>query len=82
MDLLNFFDGMFCTTPQGWVPYPPLSYVSFHLFPKLLPPFVTLLLSRPHEAERKPGSEVRVMNQRTLVGSNNGCVFVRDSVVL
>lgn len=34
-----------------WVP----SYVSFRLFPNLVPPFVTLLLSGPSEAERKPG---------------------------
>lgn len=36
----------------GFQTNPPLSYVSFRLFPNLLPPFVTLSLS---EAERKPG---------------------------
>lgn len=62
-------------------------YIAFlHLFPSLLPPFVTLLLFPDllfqTGGEKTGGSEGRVMNQRELVGSNSGCVFVQDLVVL
>lgn len=59
--------------------------VHLQLFPSLLPPFVTLLLSPDllfRQAEKTGRSEGRVMNQRELVGSNTGCVFVQDLVVL
>lgn len=52
--------------------YPLDLYISLlHLFPSLLPPFVTLLLSPDlfqTGGEKTGGSEGRVMNQRELVG--------------
>lgn len=63
-------------------------YISFlQLFPSFPPSSLChfIALSRPPfqtGGEKTGGSEGKVMNHRELVGSNTGCVFVQDLVVL